>query len=154
MTDHLGDFFAGCHEIVPGKLWQTSALGEYRALMAGPGPWAVISLISLSELSLENHEPLLEWPIVDGDLPDMAVASIVADFGAAWIENHGQLIVHCLEGNNRSGMICGLVMHRLGMGSGSEILAKIKAANPDALYNALFANYIASLPESAPAPTK
>ena len=43
MTDHVGDFLFGVHEILPGRLYQTSMLGEWRKLIVEDKKFAIIS---------------------------------------------------------------------------------------------------------------
>src|SRR5258708_2637638 len=102
MTDHIKDLLVGCHEITR-QLWQTSALGELQ-LPWHEGRWATISLVETPE-PVSGGAVLLRWPIIDGELPDLTIADMLADFGANWISSGNRLCVHCLEGNNRSGLM-------------------------------------------------
>jgi protein-tyrosine phosphatase len=47
-------------------------------------------------------------------------------------------------GFNRSALVAGVILNKLGMG-GSEIVERIRARRPGALFNEVFANYLNSL---------
>lgn len=136
--DHLKDFLANSHEILPGSLWQTSWLGEFSDVPEGVRPY-VISLVDTPERG--DLAGFVRWPFDDAPiLPDMSIAWAIARLGAVWLRK-GPLIVHCLEGNNRSGLLCGMVLIALGDG-GAEAVRRIHAANPDALYNDTFRQFL------------
>jgi protein-tyrosine phosphatase len=54
------------------------------------------------------------------------------------------VLSHCTSGFNRSALVAGLVLTELGM-PGSAALARIRERRPGALYNQMFAQYLASL---------
>ena len=47
-------------------------------------------------------------------------------------------------GFNRSALVAGLILHKLGM-PGRQVVAQIRARRPGALYNEQFARYLESL---------
>jgi len=139
-------YFEGVYEVLPGRVWQASLIGEYRAAIKHFGLTALIELDGWPQ----DPKPCpleLSWPIDDCDeLPDMEEGLRVARTGADWVRSGEKLLVTCFGGQNRSGLVCGLVLWELGVGSGEEIFQMIKDANPDALWRHCFKQHIRSLP--------
>ncbi len=141
----VGDFLGSSHEILPGKLWQTSAVGALIESLGSDEPTYVISCI-------HGPEPpglagFLRFPFEDkADMPNVAALRAVGEMGARWMRL-GRVIVHCLAGNNRSGLVCGEILHADCPGGldGDGIVEIIQAANPHALYNETFRKYLESL---------
>jgi protein-tyrosine phosphatase len=65
--------------------------------------------------------------------------------GAEIVGGGRKVLCHCLMGFNRSALVAGLILVHLGM-SGPEALAMLRDRRPGALYNPVFAEYLASLP--------
>lgn len=150
LFDHIADFLANSHEIIPGTLWQTSWLGEFKDVPEDRRPY-VISLVDTPDGG--GLSGFLRWPFDDKpELPDMSIAWPVARVGSAWT-CRGPVIVHCLEGNNRSGLICGMLLSN-GIQingepvkfSGLAAVQQIRMANPHALYNETFRQFLESIP--------
>jgi len=54
------------------------------------------------------------------------------------------VLSHCGMGYNRSALVAGVILHKLGM-AGPDIVRRIQERRPGALYNECFAAYIESL---------
>jgi hypothetical protein len=143
----IKDFLSASHEIIPGKLYQSSALGELRQSLHHDGPLYVISCI-------DSPEPpgltgFLRFPFEDGPkLPDSKILMSIGLLGATWLLS-GKVVVHCLAGNNRSGLLIGTILYAFpskDWPDGPAIVRKIQSANPDALYNDTFRHYLESMP--------
>ena len=56
-------------------------------------------------------------------------------------------------GYNRSALVAGVILTELGM-PGCEAVETLRARRPGALFNEVFATYLASLPACAPGSTR
>jgi protein-tyrosine phosphatase len=54
-------------------------------------------------------------------------------------------------GFNRSALVAGVILTELGM-TGCEAVETLRARRPGALFNEVFADYLASLPACTPGP--
>jgi protein-tyrosine phosphatase len=87
----------------------------------------------------------LYWPISDVPwLPDQEYLYRVAEFGVHFIESKEKVLVHCKQGLNRSGLVCGRIMSLTGW-RGPEILKAINEKIPGALWNPIFRGYVGGL---------
>lgn len=84
------------------------------------------------------------FPIFDEELPPLSRLDAVATLGAHLIRDGHSVLSHCGMGFNRSALVAGVILNKLGMG-GSEIVDRIRARRPGALFNEVFANYLRSL---------
>ncbi len=84
------------------------------------------------------------FPIYDEDLPSLTRLSAIASLGAQLIEGGHRVLCHCGMGFNRSALVAGVILHRLGM-PGPKIIERIRERRPGALFNEVFAGYLASL---------
>jgi protein-tyrosine phosphatase len=87
----------------------------------------------------------LYWPILDLPiLPDIENLFCVAAFGAHKLNSQKKVLVHCKQGLNRSGLVCGRIMNVMGW-RGPEILKVINEKIPGALWNPIFREFIRGL---------
>lgn len=87
----------------------------------------------------------LFWPIIDFPvLPDLGNLFSVASFGAIMLQHKRRVLVHCRQGLNRSGLVCGRIMACMGL-KGPEILQAITIKVPGALWNLIFREYVRGL---------
>jgi protein-tyrosine phosphatase len=84
------------------------------------------------------------FPIYDEDLPNLAKLHAIANLGAELLRSGHRVLSHCGMGFNRSALVAGVILHRLGM-SGPEVVARLQARRPGALFNECFAAYVKSL---------
>ena len=87
----------------------------------------------------------LYWPISDVPwLPDLEYLFCVSNFGALLNKNDQRVLVHCKQGLNRSGLVCGKIMSRFSL-KGPDILKVINEKIPGALWNPIFREYVRGL---------
>jgi hypothetical protein len=85
------------------------------------------------------------FPILDLNLPNIERLNAVARLGADLCRQGQAVLIHCLLGLNRSALVLGVTLTYLGF-TGKEALEIIKEKRPGALFNEVFAQYLASLP--------
>ena len=84
------------------------------------------------------------FPIFDEDLPDRDRLEAVASLGAHLIRTKHRVLSHCGMGYNRSALVAGAILHKLGH-RGADIVPRIRKRRPGALFNEIFAEYLAAL---------
>jgi protein-tyrosine phosphatase len=129
-----------------GKLFISPAIREW-APVADLGIDTVIDLdAGLDECIPTTPEGCLYiyFPIYDEELPTMTRLDAVATLGAQLIRSGHRVLSHCGMGFNRSALIAGVILNKLGF-PGKEIVTRIRERRPGALFNDVFANYLASL---------
>jgi protein-tyrosine phosphatase len=94
--------------------------------------------------TIPNHVLYIYFPIYDEDLPDMPKLLAVARLGAELVRSGHRVLSHCGMGFNRSALVAGLILKEMGM-SGEEIVCHLRSRRPGALFNEVFATYLASL---------
>jgi protein-tyrosine phosphatase len=129
-----------------GKLFISPAIREW-APVADLGIDTVIDLdAGLDDCIPTTPEGCLYiyFPIYDEELPTMTRLDAVATLGAQLIRSDHRVLSHCGMGFNRSALIAGVILNKLGV-PGKEIVTRIRERRPGALFNDVFANYLASL---------
>ena len=86
----------------------------------------------------------LYLPINDAELPDLAVLDASADLAARLLRSGHRVLVHCGLGLNRSPLLAGLVLNRLGW-SGRAAVERLRERRPGALYNEVYCEYLMNL---------
>lgn len=94
--------------------------------------------------TIPNHVLYVYFPIYDEDLPDMPKLLAVARLGAELVRSGHRVLSHCGMGFNRSALVAGLILREMGM-SGEEVVRYLRQRRPGALFNEVFATYLASL---------
>lgn len=90
-------------------------------------------------------ESYLYWPISDVPwLPDLEYLFSVAVYCVHLLNSKRKVLVHCKQGLNRSGLVCGRIMSLMGW-RGADILIVITEKIPGALWNPIFREYIRGL---------
>jgi len=84
------------------------------------------------------------FPIYDEALPPLSRLDALGTLGAHLIRNGHGVLSHCGMGFNRSALVAGVILHKLGM-RGPEIVARIRERRPGALFNDVFAGYLGAL---------
>jgi protein-tyrosine phosphatase len=92
-----------------------------------------------------NHLLYVYFPIADEELPDLGKLDAVGDLGARLIRGGHRVLSHCGMGFNRSALVAGIILNKLGM-AGAEAVQTIRSRRPGALFNEEFAGYLARLP--------
>jgi protein-tyrosine phosphatase len=94
---------------------------------------------------LPDHCLYVYFPIFDEELPNRERLDAVASLGAQLVRSRHRVLSHCGMGYNRSALIAGLILHKLGM-SGDAALDRLRQRRPGALFNEIFADHLRSLP--------
>ena len=84
------------------------------------------------------------FPIYDEDLPNLNKLHGVAQLGASLVASEHRVLSHCGMGFNRSALVAGLILNKLGM-PGPEAVALLRSRRPGALFNEQFAAFLKSL---------
>ncbi|HYC93735.1 MAG TPA: hypothetical protein VEO54_31320 [Thermoanaerobaculia bacterium] len=84
------------------------------------------------------------FPIYDEDLPDLEKLEAVVALGAHLVKSGHRVLSHCGMGFNRSALVAGRILHRLGM-PGPKVVEQLRARRPGALFNDVFAHHLLSL---------
>jgi hypothetical protein len=84
------------------------------------------------------------FPIFDEELPNLQRLDAVATLGASLVEAGQRVLSHCGMGFNRSALVAGRILHRLGF-SGADAVARLRERRPGALFNDVFAEHLMSL---------
>jgi hypothetical protein len=85
------------------------------------------------------------FPIFDEELPDPQKLEAVARLGAHLVESGHRVLSHCGMGFNRSALIAGRILHKLGM-RGVDVVERLRQRRPGALFNDVFADHLRLLP--------
>jgi protein-tyrosine phosphatase len=85
------------------------------------------------------------FPIYDEQLPDPAKLEAVVNLGAHLVATGHRVLSHCGMGFNRSALIAGLILYRLGM-PGNRVVERLRERRPGALFNEVFAEHLRLLP--------
>jgi protein-tyrosine phosphatase len=94
--------------------------------------------------TVPNQCLYIYFPIFDEDLPNLAKLNAIGDLGARIVSAGHKVLSHCGMGFNRSALVAGVILHRLGM-SGPNIVERLRERRPGALFNDCFADYLRSL---------
>ncbi|MEO6487615.1 MAG: dual specificity protein phosphatase [Thermoanaerobaculia bacterium] len=84
------------------------------------------------------------FPIFDEQLPDLHKLEAVVSLGAYLVANGHRVLSHCGMGFNRSALVAGRILHRLGM-PGQAAVERLRQRRPGALFNEVFAAHLQSL---------
>jgi hypothetical protein len=84
------------------------------------------------------------FPIYDEQLPDLDKLEAVVNLGAQLVSSGHRVLSHCGMGFNRSALVAGRILHRLGM-PGDQVIDRLRERRPGALFNEVFAQHLQSL---------
>jgi protein-tyrosine phosphatase len=129
------------------RLFISPAIDDWKSI-EDHGITAVIDMdgdLDLGIPSIPNHMLYVYFPIFDEDLPDLNKLHALAKLGARLVSNGEKVLVHCGMGLNRSALVAGLVLTYLGM-KGADAVTLLREKRPGALFNDIFADYLAGLP--------
>jgi protein-tyrosine phosphatase len=88
------------------------------------------------------------FPILDEELPDLDKLHAIGDLGARIVIAGHRVLSHCGMGFNRSALVAGVILHKLGM-PGPNVVQRLRERRPGALFNDCFAAYLQSLGKEA-----
>src|SRR5262249_55915558 len=100
--------------------------------------------IDLGVPTLPNRYLYIYFPIFDEDLPNLSKLHAIGNLGATIINSGHRVLSHCGMGYNRSALVAGLILHKLGM-PGPSVVQRLRERRPGALFNDCFAAYLESL---------
>ena len=86
----------------------------------------------------------LYYPFEDEDVPDSAMVGSLSVFLAGLYRDGHRLLVHCSMGLNRSPLVAGAVLHRLGW-DGAAVVDRLRERRPGALFNECYCDYLLKL---------
>lgn len=84
------------------------------------------------------------FPIYDEGLPPLTRLHAVGTLGAELIRSGHCILSHCGLGFNRSALVAGTILHKLGT-PGPRVVERIRSRRPGALFNEVFADYLSRL---------
>ena len=91
----------------------------------------------------------LYFPFEDESVPDPAMVDPLSAFLAELYASGHHLLIHCSMGLNRSPLVAGAVLHRLGW-SGPDVVKRLCERRPGALFNQHYRAYLESLGAGIP----
>lgn len=94
---------------------------------------------------MPNQCLYIYFPIFDEQIPSLAKLHGIAKLGASLIRSEQRVLSHCGLGFNRSALVAGVILNELGM-AGPDIVTRLRARRPGALFNEHFAEYLQALP--------
>jgi hypothetical protein len=95
--------------------------------------------------SVPNECLYVYFPIDDEELPDLVKLEAVTRLGADLVSQGHRVLSHCGMGFNRSALVAGRILHRLGM-PGEAVVERLRERRPGALFNEVFAEHLRRLP--------
>ncbi len=94
--------------------------------------------------TVPNQVLYIYFPILDEDLPDLEKLDALAGLGATLVGQGHHVLSHCGMGFNRSALVAGLILHKLGM-PGPRVVERLRERRAGALFNERFAAWLESL---------
>jgi protein-tyrosine phosphatase len=86
----------------------------------------------------------LYYPFQDESVPDPTMVAPLSAFLAELYRAGHRLLIHCRMGLNRSPLVAGAVLHRLGW-SGQDAVNRLCERRPGALFNEHYRGYLERL---------
>ena len=91
--------------------------------------------------TVPNQCLYIYFPILDDGLPDLVKLNAVSRLGASLVEAGHRVLAHCGMGYNRSALVAGLILCKLGF-KGPDAVIRLRQRRPGALFNENFASYL------------
>lgn len=85
------------------------------------------------------------FPFNDADLPDLVKLHALGRLAAEMMNAGYAVLIHCAMGLNRSPLMAGVALTHFGL-TGAQAVEQLRRRRDGALYNEVYANYLASLP--------
>jgi len=83
----------------------------------------------------------LYYPFEDSAIPDAEVIESLAMFLADLVRRGHRVLVHCSMGLNRSPLVAGAVLRRMGWGP-EALIERLRERRPGALFNEAYCEYL------------
>jgi hypothetical protein len=155
MTDELDLPALFDQELVPlddaQRLYLSSAIIDWAPIHAA-GITVVVDLeggLDQGVSTQPGHMLYVYFHIYDEALPPLDRLHAIAELCARLVASGNKVLVHCQMGLNRSALLAGMVLRHFGL-PGAAVVERLRARRPGALYNDVFADYLASLPAARP----
>jgi protein-tyrosine phosphatase len=135
-----------CQVDEDGRLFISPVISDWTPLLER-GIGAVIDLeggLDHGVPTVPNQMLYVYFPIYDEDLPDLVKLDALVDLGARLVAAGHKVVSHCGMGFNRSALVAGLILNRLGM-PGAEVVLHLRRCRPGALFNEVFAAHLETL---------
>jgi protein-tyrosine phosphatase len=129
-----------------GRLYISPAITDWDVL-SRHGVDTIIDLdgdVDSGVPTVPNQCLYIYFPIFDDDLPNLHKLDALGNLGASIVGSGHRLLSHCGMGYNRSALVAGVILNKLGM-PGRAIVQRLRERRPGALFNDCFAAYIESL---------
>ena len=129
-----------------GRLFISPVIHDWNAV-SSRGIDTVIDLeggLDIGVPTVPNQILYVYFPILDEDLPDLEKLDAVAALGATLVGQGHRVLSHCGMGFNRSALVAGLILNRLGM-PGPQVVRRLRERRDGALFNEHFARHIEAL---------
>ena len=154
-TDHTPN--EGQHGLPP-DLFQVTQVDDAGRLFISPviHDWDAVSSRGIDTIidleggldigvpTVPNQILYVYFPILDEDLPNLEKLDAVAALGATLVVQGHRVLSHCGMGFNRSALVAGLILNRLGM-PGPQVVRQLRARRAGALFNEHFAAHLDAL---------
>lgn len=101
--------------------------------------------------TVPNNLIYVYFPFNDDQLPDLVKLHALGRLAADLVRSNRAVLVHCAMGFNRSPLMAGVTLTHLGL-TGPQALEQLRGKRAGALYNTVYAEYLASLPSHPPLP--
>ena len=102
----------------------------------------IVNLYPWGQYDLYQHQVMTVTPMYDSEvIPDRALLELLADHVNA-CRKHGDVLVHCQQGWNRSGLVTALAMIRGGMEASTAIHTIRTKRNHMCLSNRAFHDWL------------
>ena len=92
----------------------------------------------------DGNRMYLYYPFEDDSVPDPTMVGPLSTFLAELYRGGHRVLVHCRMGFNRSPLVAGAVLHRLGW-NGCDAVARLRERRPGALFNEHYSGYLERL---------
>lgn len=129
------------------KLWLSSApqdKDDWKEIKKR-GVTVVFDLEGYISSPVPGNILLIRWPIEDGDLPDLNLLEELAQLAYELIKKDQIVLIHCAAGVNRSSLLSGVILQKLGI---SDVVGYLRSRRPGALSNLTFADYLSQREET------
>ena len=91
-------------------------------------------------------DPRVEWwsylPIADGRISNMPNVLHARDTALSMRKHHNTVVIHCVAGRNRSGLIGALILRELHQLTGPQALEMVRRLRPNSVDNPYFEEYL------------